>query len=132
MLRVALIGVVSVVVVWAIFAAWLFLRRPDDASLSQTARLLPDTLRLVSRLARDRAISRWTRLPVWLLLTYVASPIDLIPDFVPVVGYADDAILVSVVLRRLIRRAGEAKLTEHWPGSVEGLDSLRRVLRIES
>ena len=130
MLRAALIALVGIVIVWALFVAVLWLRRPEDSTLTETARILPDTLRLVSRLARDRTIPRSTRLPAWFLLAYLASPIDLIPDFVPVVGYADDAILTSLVLRRLIRGAGDAKLAQHWPGTAEGLETLRRVLRI--
>jgi uncharacterized membrane protein YkvA (DUF1232 family) len=101
-----------------------------DPALRDAMRLLPDTLRLVRRLAADRSIPLGARISVWLLLVYMASPIDLIPDFVPVIGYADDAILVSFVLRRLIRRAGPEKLREHWPGSPEGLETLRRVLRL--
>jgi uncharacterized membrane protein YkvA (DUF1232 family) len=69
---------------------------------------------------------------VWFLLGYLASPVDLVPDFIPMIGYADDAILASLVLGRLIRRAGDAKLAEHWPGSPEGLNTMRGVLRLPS
>ena len=55
---------------------------------------------------------------------YLASPIDLVPDFVPVVGYADDAVIVALVLRSVVRRAGEDALRQHWPGSAQGLDVL--------
>jgi uncharacterized membrane protein YkvA (DUF1232 family) len=69
---------------------------------------------------------------VWVLLIYLASPIDLIPDFVPVIGYADDAIITSFVLRHVVARAGPAKLAEHWPGSSEGLSILLRILRLRT
>ncbi|QYG95626.1 DUF1232 domain-containing protein [Iamia sp. SCSIO 61187] len=95
-------------------------------------RMLPDVLRLVGGLARDRTISRSARWPVWFLIAYLASPIDVVPDFVPVIGYADDALLVSLVLQRLVRRAPPDALARHWPGSAEGLDALRRVLRLTS
>jgi uncharacterized membrane protein YkvA (DUF1232 family) len=120
----------AVVVVWAVFVAVVFAVRPGDLALRDAVRLLPDTLRLVRRLAADRSIPLRTRVSVWFLLVYLASPIDLIPDFVPVIGYADDAILVSFVLRRLIRRAGSEKVREHWPGTAEGLATLERVLRL--
>jgi uncharacterized membrane protein YkvA (DUF1232 family) len=91
---------------------------------------IPDTLRLVRKLATDRTIPLATRIPVWLLVAYLASPVDLVPDFVPVVGYADDAILTALVLRRLVRKVGPDKLAEHWPGTPDGLDRLRRLLRL--
>jgi uncharacterized membrane protein YkvA (DUF1232 family) len=121
--------VVAIALVWLVLIVVLYATRPDDTTLADTTRLIPDTFRLVRRLATDRTIPLRTRLPVWLLLAYLASPIDLVPDFVPVIGYADDAIAVSLVLRRLIRRAGVEKLAEHWPGSPEGLDRLSRLLR---
>jgi uncharacterized membrane protein YkvA (DUF1232 family) len=56
-----------------------------------------------------------------LLLAYLAIPIDLVPDFVPVLGYADDAIIVSLMLRSVVRRAGAPVLRRHWPGTDDGL-----------
>jgi uncharacterized membrane protein YkvA (DUF1232 family) len=53
-----------------------------------------------------------------------------VPDFIPVIGYADDAIITSFVLRHVIARSGSAKLTEHWPGSETGLATLVRLLRL--
>lgn len=103
---------------------------PLSQTVRETVRLLPDTMRLVKRLATDRTIPLRTRLPVWLLVVYLASPLDLIPDFVPVIGYADDAIVTSLVLRHLIRHAGRDKLAEHWPGSTEGLARLQQLLRL--
>jgi uncharacterized membrane protein YkvA (DUF1232 family) len=104
--------------------------RPDRVTVAELARLLPDTITLVRRLTTDRTLPRSTRLPVWLLLGYLASPIDLIPDFVPVIGYADDLIVTSIVLRRIVRRAGPARLREHWSGTPEGLERLERLLRV--
>jgi uncharacterized membrane protein YkvA (DUF1232 family) len=117
---------------WAAFVAVLLVTRPDGTTVRDTARLLPDTVRLTKRLATDRTIPLRKRLPVWFLVAYLASPIDVIPDFLPVIGYADDAILTALVLRHLIRRAGSDKLTEHWPGSAEGLAQLRRILRLRA
>jgi uncharacterized membrane protein YkvA (DUF1232 family) len=130
MLRALAISAVAVVAGWVAFVAVVVVVRPDDLALRDAMRLLPDTVRLVRRLASDRSLPFRARVTVWLLLLYLASPVDLIPDFVPVIGYADDAILTSFVLRRLIRRAGSEKLREHWPGSPEGLETLRRVLRL--
>jgi uncharacterized membrane protein YkvA (DUF1232 family) len=70
------------------------------------------------------------RARLWLLLAYLAMPIDLVPDFVPVVGYADDALLVAWALRSVVRAAGPEALERHWPGTPEGLDVVRRLARV--
>ena len=57
-------------------------------------------------------------------------PIDLIPDFLPVIGYADDAIVLVIALRLAIRSAGYAALQRNWPGTPEGLDSVLALARI--
>jgi uncharacterized membrane protein YkvA (DUF1232 family) len=120
----------SLAIAWIVLVACAFAFRPDGPSVAELVRLLPDMLRLVRRLAADRALPRATRWSVWLLLAYLASPIDLVPDFVPVIGYADDVIITSIVLRRLTRRAGPEKLREHWPGTPDGLVQLQRLLRL--
>jgi uncharacterized membrane protein YkvA (DUF1232 family) len=130
MWRTLVIALGSAVIVWLAFVAVLFIVRPADLALRDAVRLLPDTLRLLRRLAADRSVPLSGRLSLWLLLVYLASPIDVIPDFIPAIGYADDAIIVSFVLRRLIRRAGAEKLREHWPGSADGLATLHRLLRL--
>ena len=121
----------SLVAAWLVVVVVLALARPDRDTIRQTMRLLPDSLRLLRRLAADRAIPFRTRVLVWILIGYLVSPIDVIPDFVPVVGYADDVIIASLVLRHLVRQAGPEKLRGHWPGSPEGLAQLMRLLRID-
>jgi uncharacterized membrane protein YkvA (DUF1232 family) len=116
---------------WLVFLAFLVIARPDTGTLRGLPRMLPDTVRLVARLARDRSIPWSARLPAWALLAYLAMPFDLVPDFLPVIGYADDAILTALVLHRLLRKAGPTKLTEHWPGTPDGLTTLRQMLRVE-
>src|SRR5262249_8430785 len=93
-------------------------------------RLLPDLLRLLKRLASDPAMPHGVRVRLALLLGYLALPIDLIPDFVPVLGYADDAIIVAFVLRSVTRLAGPEALAKHWPGTQEGLVAVRRLCRL--
>lgn len=90
-------------------------------------RLLPDLLRLLRRLAADGSLPRGVRVRLWLLLGYLALPIDLVPDFIPVLGYADDAIVVALVLRSVVRRAGADAVMRHWPGTPEGLAALQRL-----
>ncbi len=128
MVRTIVIVAASLVALWLAFVAFVLFARPAGTSLRDAMRLLPDTLRLVKRLAVDRTIPRRTRWLVWVLLVYLASPLDLVPDFVPVIGYADDAIITSFVLRHVVRRVGPGKLHDHWPGSPEGLAALIRLL----
>ena len=109
---------------------WRYARRhPDTVSMRDALRLLPDVARLIRRLAADKAVPLGVRVRLVLLLVYLASPIDLVPDFIPVVGYADDALLVAVVLRSVIRRAGPDAIQRHWPGTPEGLQIIQRLVR---
>jgi len=109
---------------------WRYARRhPDTVSMRDALRLLPNVARLIRRLTADKAVPLGVRVRLVLLLVYLASPIDLVPDFIPVVGYADDALLVAVVLRSVIRRAGPDAIERHWPGTPEGLQIIQRLVR---
>jgi uncharacterized membrane protein YkvA (DUF1232 family) len=119
--------VVGVVLLWVGLLVALWLRRPDDLRLNEALRLLPDVVRLLRRLAGDGDLPRGVRVRLWLLLGYLASPIDLVPDFIPVVGYADDAVIVALTLRSVVRRAGPEALERHWPGTDEGLAAVLRL-----
>ena len=131
-MRTVLIVVIAIVAAWLVFVVFVALAKPDDTTLRDALRLLPDIVRLVRRLVADREIPRRTRWLVWFLLGYLVLPIDLVPDFIPVLGYADDAVITSLVLRHVIRTAGMAKVAEHWPGTPDGLATLQRLLRLPS
>jgi uncharacterized membrane protein YkvA (DUF1232 family) len=123
------LGVLAgLVLLWLGLVVALWLSKPDEARLRDLLRLLPDVLRLTSRLARDGSLPRGVRVRLWLLLGYLALPIDLIPDFVPVLGYADDAVVTALVLRSVVRRAGPDALERHWPGTPAGLTALHRLV----
>ena len=62
-----------------------------------------------------------------LLLGYLLCPVDLVPDVIPVLGYADDVVVVAWALRSVVRRAGGEALTRHWPGEPAGLAVVRRL-----
>ena len=124
-------GIVGVLVVtWLVFLAVLATTRPDSQTITESLRLVPDTARLVKRLAADRKV-RGVRVRLLFLLAYLASPIDLVPDFIPVLGYADDLLLIALVLRSVARTAGIETLRRHWPGTPEGFDALIRLCRVE-
>jgi uncharacterized membrane protein YkvA (DUF1232 family) len=109
----------------------LLVARPKGNLLGETLRMLPDLLRLLRRLAADRGVPRVARVRLWLLFGYLAMPFDLVPDFVPLLGYADDAIVVSLVLRSVVRRAGAPVIRRHWPGTDDGLAALGRLTGLQ-
>ncbi len=123
---------VSLAVAWILLLVVLWRVAPSKTSLQEALRLLPDVLRLVRRLASDRTLARGIRLRMWLALAYLASPIDLIPDFIPVLGYADDAIVVVLAVRSAVRRAGLAALEQHWPGTPDGLAVVMRLTGVST
>jgi uncharacterized membrane protein YkvA (DUF1232 family) len=97
--------------------------------LRELAAFVPDCAVLFRRLLRDPRVPRRAKVALWLLIPYLLSPIDLIPDFVPVIGHMDDAVLAAAALGYIVRRAGRPVVEEHWPGSERGL---RLVLRLAS
>jgi uncharacterized membrane protein YkvA (DUF1232 family) len=117
----------ALVIAWVALIVVLAIVKPRKGLLKEAIRLLPDVLRLVRRLSADKSLSRGVRLRLVLLLVYLASPIDLIPDFIPVLGYADDAIIVTAVLRSVVRRAGLSTVRSHWPGTDDGFAALTRL-----
>jgi uncharacterized membrane protein YkvA (DUF1232 family) len=89
--------------------------------LTPLVRLVPDCVVLVRRLLGDPSVPRRSRLVLCALLAYLVSPIDLIPDFLPVIGQLDDALLIALVFRWLVRSAGPEVVRTHWPGPPESL-----------
>ncbi|MDP3714453.1 MAG: DUF1232 domain-containing protein [Mycobacteriales bacterium] len=128
-MRPVVLGVGGVLVGWLLLVLALW-RGSRSLDMRAAARLVPDLVRLVGRLARDRALPRRTRVGLWLVVAYLASPVDLVPDVVPVLGWADDVVLVLLVLRVVVRRAGPLALERHWPGTPEGLGLVRRAARL--
>jgi uncharacterized membrane protein YkvA (DUF1232 family) len=128
------IGVAGgLVLLWAalLVALWLQVRRAGGtADWREAVRLVPDVIRLLRRLVADRTVPRTVRWSLIALLAYLLSPIDLVPDFVPLLGYADDAIAVAFVLRFAIARAGVERIEQHWPGTPTGLAGLLRVVGV--
>lgn len=123
-----LVGVaLCLVLAWVALIVTLATLRPSRGMLREAPRLLPDALRLLRRLLADRKLPRSVRWRAGLVLGYLALPIDLVPDFIPVLGYADDAIVVTLVLRSLIRRAGPQAVRRHWPGTEDGFVALCRL-----
>jgi len=115
----------SFALLWFLMLVILWRAKPDDVTLREALRLVPDLLRLLKRLAADRTLPRGIRVRLVLLIGYLAMPIDLVPDFIPVLGYADDVLVVAIVLRSVVRIAGPEALERHWSGTPEGLRVIR-------
>lgn len=126
----AVTALAGLALVWLALVAAMWVVKPDDMRLRELMRLLPDVLRLLTRLARDKRVPLGARLGLWGLMAYLALPIDVIPDFIPVVGYVDDAIIVAVVLRFTVRRVGWEIVAEEWPGTAEGLRAIGQLFGI--
>ncbi len=123
MILAALLTVVAIYVL-AVVALAMAGRRTQARAV---AGFIPDCVVLLRRLIADPAVPRTDKALMAATVGYLLMPIDLIPDFLPVVGQLDDAIVVALVLRRVLRRSGPARLAEHWPGPEE---SLRVVVRL--
>jgi len=114
----------ALVLARAVLLVALWRATPERTTVQEALRLLPDVLRLLRRLAGDKTLPRRVRVRLWLLLAYLACPIDLVPDFIPVLGYADDAVIVALALRSVARRAGTGALERHWSGTLDGLSAV--------
>jgi uncharacterized membrane protein YkvA (DUF1232 family) len=129
--REVLIGLgIALVTCWLLLLLGLLLVRPRGGLIKEALRVLPDLVRLVTRMARDPSLPKGVRWRLGLLLGYLALPFDLVPDFVPVLGYADDAIVVAFVLRSVVRRVGVDEVRAHWPGTDDGFAALCRLTGI--
>ena len=115
-----LVAVLVAIGLYALFVAGLALagRGPEARAL---ARLVPDCVVLARGLLGDREVPARCKLALVGLIVYLASPIDLVPDFLPVVGVLDDAILVALTLRWIVRTAGPERVARHWRGTPRGL-----------
>ena len=119
---------VGLALVWAALIALLWILRPRDANLRELLRIVPDLLRLVRSLLADRAVPLGARVALVGLLVWLINPIDLIPEFIPILGPLDDVVVAVLVLRYVRRRVGLEELRRRWPGTPEGFALLGRII----
>ncbi len=131
MVRILLATAVAFALAWGVLAVVLVIARPDGATLGEATRLLPDVVRLLRRLIGDPLLPRRAKVTLWVLMAYLLSPIDLVPDFVPILGYADDAIVAAIALRRVVRIAGSDAIDRHWTGTQAGRAIVRRLAGLD-
>lgn len=127
-LPIALTAILIVLGLWTLVVLAVWRSAPSRATAVDVIRLLPDLLRLTAGLARDPATPRSCKLALAGLAVWLASPIDLIPEFVPVIGPLDDIVVTAIALRWVGRRVGDGALRAHWPGSDEGFALVLRLL----
>jgi uncharacterized membrane protein YkvA (DUF1232 family) len=114
------IGLGAAVALWLLLVGALFaFGRKEDAR--ELLAFIPDCVILVKRLLGDSRVPRRAKLILIALFVYLAMPFDLVPDFIPVAGQLDDAILVAAVLAYVVRTAGRDVVEELWTGSERGL-----------
>jgi uncharacterized membrane protein YkvA (DUF1232 family) len=117
-------------VLWLVAVGTLMLAgRKVEAK--QLARLLPDLASLLRGLLGDPRLTRGSKVLVGFAIVWVISPIDLLPEFLPVIGPLDDVLVVALVLRHLVKRAGPEVVREHWRGDPVMLERALRALRLD-
>jgi len=127
-LRILVGIVVGLVVVWGLFIVLFWFLRPKGVPLGEVVRIVPDVVRMLRAIAGDPASPLDVRLALVGLLVWLISPIDLIPEFIPVLGPMDDAVVAVVALRYVRRRVGVAGLRARWSGTDDGFALLGRVV----
>ena len=120
-LHTLLVALAIAIAVWALAVAALFVFGKPRAARELIA-LVPNLLRLFKGLLGDPRVPRRAKIALGIGAVWIASPIDLLPEFIPILGPLDDAIVAAVILRYLVRRTGREVIHEHWNGNPETLD----------
>jgi len=120
--------IVGLVALWAALILLFWLLRPKDVALRELVRVVPDLLRLLKDIITDKHAPLDVRIVLVGLFAWIVSPIDLIPEFIPVIGPLDDVVVAVVALRYTRRRMGAAALRERWRGTADGFELVARVI----
>ena len=98
--------------------------------MKELLRALPDLGRMLVRLVADPVLPRTAKLALAAALVYLASPIDLIPDFIPLVGYLDDVLVAALVVDGIVNWVDRGLLLKYWPGTPDSLERIARAARL--
>ena len=118
----------GLVAAWALVILLLWRARPRGIQLRTLVSVVPDVVRLARSILSDPAVPLRVRLALVGLVAWLVSPIDLVPEFIPIVGPIDDVVVAVLVLRYVRRRLGDDDLRRRWSGSPEGLEALLSIL----
>ena len=125
-MRTLLIALAIILLLYILFIIWLYTAGKNSA-VRAIGGFIPDCLILFKRILGDKSVSTRYKWPVALLVGYLALPIDIVPDFIPVAGQLDDVIIVGIVLRYIIKGIGANKIREHWPGPASSLNTIMKL-----
>ena len=125
-MRTLLLALGIAVAVWLLLILVLVVAGKRTAA-KELATLLPNLILLFKDLARDPRVPRGSKWLLGLAGIWLVSPIDLIPEFIPVLGPLDDAVVAALVLRHIVKVAGREVVAEHWRGEESTLDRILRV-----
>lgn len=120
--------VLGIAALWVVLLALFWFLRPQGVPVRDLLRIIPDTVRLIRVLIADRTAPRGVRVVLIGLLLWIVSPIDLIPEFIPVLGPLDDVVVAVVAMRYVRKRLGIAELRRRWTGTEDGFALLTRVI----
>jgi uncharacterized membrane protein YkvA (DUF1232 family) len=124
-----LVGIaIALVALWVALLVLFWALRPRGVPVREILGVVPDVVRLVRSVIADRTVSLDVRLVLVGLLAWIISPIDLIPEFIPVLGPLDDVLLAIVAMRYVRRRLGLEDLRRRWAGTDAGFALLVRIL----
>ena len=98
--------------------------------MTQLLKALPELVRLIARLVRDPLLPRTAKIALAAAMVYLASPIDLIPDFFPVIGYLDDVLVAALLVDGILNWVDRGLVLKYWPGSPDSLERLSRAARM--
>jgi uncharacterized membrane protein YkvA (DUF1232 family) len=124
-----LVALLIVVAIYAMLVVALILSGRRVAA-KELALLVPNLILLFKDLLRDPAVPRGPKIALGIGVVWLISPIDLLPEFLPVLGPLDDAVVAALVLRYLVKRAGVDLVRSHWRGDPATLETILRAARI--
>ena len=125
-----LIALAAIAGVWVVLVALIWLHRPSRDLALPALRALPDIVRLSRRLLADPRTPVRHRVGLVVLIAWIVSPIDLLPEFLPGIGPLDDIVAAAVILGWIGRGTGRTRLEELWPGDAAGFGVVARMLRL--
>lgn len=127
-----LIGLASALAAtWLVLTVVLIVARPKGLGWHGVTAFFPNVVRLLRGIYRDPGVPRTVRIRVWIAIAYNVQPLNLIPDFVPVIGFVDNIVITAWALRSAVRKAGPDAVSRHWPGTAEEFSLLARIVRLE-
>jgi uncharacterized membrane protein YkvA (DUF1232 family) len=120
--------VAGLIALWAAILMLFWALRPRGVPAREIVKVVPDVLRLLRALLVDKQTPLDVRLVLVGLLAWILSPVDLIPEFIPVLGPLDDVVVAVIAMRYVRRRLGVEELRARWPGTPSGFTLLLRVI----